>query len=136
MKEDFVCGEDYRALVPNRKYEAVCIDYDQSFVMGKFRKLFLHFKITEPGEHYGKTVFMAFNMPYSRKIRQGSKYYKTYVFANGNKRPTRNSIMSPRIFKGRIFEIKTRTCEPKFPDGKPMPKHFRYSVVDSITRVL
>jgi len=136
MKEEFVCGEDYKPLVPNRKYEAVCIDYDQSFVMGKFRKLFLHFKITEPGEHYGKTVFMAFNMPYNKKIKQGSKYYKTYVFANGNQRPTRNAIMSPRIFKGRVFEIKTRTVEPKFSDGKPMPRHFHYSVVDSITRVL
>ena len=135
MKKEFVYAEDYKPLIPDGMYEAQCISYNSGFHLGKTRKTFLHFKILEPGEHLGKKIFMVFNMPCDKKIRMGSKYYKTYVFANGNQRPTRNSIMSPRLFKGRIFEIKTRTVEPKFPDGKPMPKHFHYSVVDSITDV-
>lgn len=136
MAKDFVCGQDAWPLVPDGKYEAVCVGYDDSFVMGRFRKLFLHFQITQQGAHYGKTVFMAFNMPYNKKIRQGSKYYKTYVMANGNSRPRRNDRMSPRVFKGGIFEIKTRTCAPIFPSGKPMPQDFHYSVVDSICDAL
>jgi len=132
--KDFICSDD-RPLIPNDTYEAQCFAYDTKFCLGKTRKTFLKFVILEQGEHFEKEVFMAFNMPYNRKIKQGSKYFKTYVFANGHRRPTRNSMMSPRIFKGRIFQIKTRTVEPKFPNGKSMPRQFHYSVVDSITDV-
>ena len=135
MTKELTCAEDYRPLVPDAKYEAVCVDYNHSYVTGKTRKLYLHFQITEQGEHYGKQLFMAFNVPFNRKIRPGSKYYKTYVQVNG-RIPTRNSIMSPRIFKGRVFSIKTRTCKPKYLNNKEMPKDYWYSVVDYIHDIL
>ena len=132
---DFVCGEDYKPHIPDGKYQAQCIRYDQSFVLGKAKKLFLHFKITEPGAHQGKMIFMAFNMPYSGKIRQGSKYYKTYVFVNGWTKPTRNARMSPCLFKNKVFLVKTRTVKPTY-QGKEMPQNFWYSVVDHIVEVV
>ena len=134
MENELVCAEDYRPLLPDGKYEAVCVHYDQSFVLGKTRKLYLHFKITEQGPHYEKQVFMAFNIPYKRRMKAGSKYYKTYVQVNGRK-PSRNSRMSPRIFKGRIYTIRIRTCKPKFPNGKEMPREYWYSVVDYIDEI-
>jgi hypothetical protein len=132
---DFVCGQDYQPLVPNGSYEAQCVGYDNSFVLGKARKLFLYFRITDPGEHFGKDLFMAFNMPYDRKIRPGSKYYKTWVRVNDHRPPSRNTIMSPKKFLNRVFSIKTRTVRPNYIDGKAMPEEFWYSVIDSIIEV-
>lgn len=131
---EIVCGEEYKPLIPDKVYDAQCIRYDQGFCLGKARKLFLHFKIIEPGEHHGKTIFMPFNLPYDKRIKQGSKYYKTWVQMNGYEKPSRNAIMSPRIFKNKVCSVRTRTVKPKN-GNKEMPKQFWYSVVDYIVEV-
>ena len=132
---EFLCGEDYKPLLPDKVYDAQCIKYDEGFCLGKARKLFLYFKIVEPGEHHGKVIFMPFNIPYDKRIKQGSKYYKAWVKVNNYEKPSRNAIMSPRLFKNKVFRIKTRTVEPK--DGnKALPKQFHYSVVDYIIEML
>ena len=77
---------------------------------------------------------MAFNMPYDKKIKSGSKYYKNWVMVNGWSKPSKNAKMSPRIFKNKIYEIRTRTTKPKH-NGKEMPENFWYSVVDEILEV-
>lgn len=133
--EDFICGEDYRPLIPNGAYQAQCFKYDSSFLLGKARKLFLHFRIIEPGEHHGANVFMAFNMPYDHKIKQGSKYYKTWVMVNGWAKPSRRTKMSPRLFLNKVYKVKTRVVKPSH-NGKEMPQAFWYSVVDSIVEVI
>lgn len=136
MNDEFFCGQDYWPLIPNGTYEAQCIKFDSKFVLGKARKLFLTFKIIDEWEHYGKLIFMAFNMPYDKKIRPGSKYYKTWVMVNGYRKPSRNATMSPRLFKNKIFKIKTRTVKPKDHNDREMPEDFHYSVVDSIIEVV
>jgi hypothetical protein len=132
---DFVCGEDYKPLIPDGTYQAQCIRYDESFCLGKARKLFLHFRIVESEKYHGQTIFMPFNMPYDKRIKQGSKYYKTWVQVNGYQKPSRNATMSPRLFKNKVFQVRTRTVKPKNAT-KEMPKQFWYSVVDSIVEVL
>jgi len=135
---EFICDDDYRPLIPNGKYTAQCIDYDSKFCLGKRRKLFLNFVILE-GEHQGKKLFQAFNMPYDGRIKTGSKYYKSWCMVNGWQPPTRNAKMSPRLFKNKIFTIATRTVYPPIhPAAKKsnkvevMPEAFWYSVVDKI----
>jgi hypothetical protein len=135
-EREFVCGEDYYPLLPNATYEAQCTKYDSKFVLGKTRKLFLNFKIVEPGEHLGKELFMAFNMPYDRKIRVGSKYYKAWVKLNDGRKPTRNAKMSPRLFLNKVCRIRTRTVIHKYNEKDEMPESFRYSVVDEIIGVM
>jgi hypothetical protein len=135
MAHDFICGEEYKPLIRDGTYEAQCIDFNSKFYLGKTRKLFLHFKILTNGEYFGERIFQAFNMPYNRRIRQGSKYYKTWVMVNDWKKPTRNAKMSPRLFKNKIFKIKTRTVKPMH-NRKEMPQHFWYSVVDEIIEVI
>ena len=134
MRYDFVCAENYMPLIPEGNYEAQCINYDSAFI-AKRRKTFLHFRILEPGPHSGKQIFMAFNMPDEKKIRMGSKYYKTWCMVNGWKKPSKNAKMSPRIFKNKIYKIKTRPVKPKH-HGKEMPEDFWYSVVDEIIEVV
>lgn len=115
-------------------YEVQCIRFDNSFVLGKARKLFLHFVILM-GPHEGKQIFQAFNVPYNERIKAGSKYYKTWVMVNGWMKPSRNATMSPRLFLNRVFRVKTRTVKPKH-NGAEMPKQFYYSVVDEIVKVM
>ena len=133
---DFVCGDNYKPLIPNGTYEAQCIRFNEKFVLGKTRKLFFIFKILDSGEHFGEEIFQAYNIPYDWKIRSGSKYYKTWVMVNGWNKPSRNAKMSPRIFLNKIYKIKTRTVKPKGPNGKEMPEEFWYSVVDYIGDVV
>jgi len=133
MKE-LVCSDDYRPLIPNGIYEAQCIKYDDGFALGKTRKMFLTFKILL-GEHQGKQIFQAFNVPYDKRMKTGSKYYKTWCMVNGWNQPSRNAKMSPRLFINKIFKIKTRTVKPLH-NGKEMPESFRYSVVDAILEVV
>ena len=132
MKE-FVCADD-KPLIPDDVYEAQCIKYDSKFILGNTRKVFLNFKIIESGEHHGKVIFQAFNMPYNGRIKTGSKYYKTWVMVNKWQKPSRNAKMSPRLFKGKIYNVKTRTVKPQH-NGKEMPQQFWYSVVDEILDV-
>ena len=137
-KDEIVCGSDGWPLILNtgKYYETQCVRYDRSFVLGKSRKLFLHFNIIEQGEHFGKVLFMPFNIPYDQKVRSGSKYYKTWVMVNGWKKPSRNAVMSPRLFLNKIFRVKIRTVKPHMPNSKKeMPEDFWYSVVDSIVEV-
>lgn len=134
--QNYICAQDYRPLLENKIYEAQCVGSNDSFVLGKSRKLFLDFRIIDPGIYFEKEIFMAFNMPYNRKIKPGSKYYKTWVKINGNRPPSRNTIMSPKLFHKKIYKIKTRTVKPKSVDGKEMPEEFFYSIVDCIIEVI
>jgi len=134
MKE-IVCADNPKPLIPNGTYEAQCVRHDSGFCFGKSRKVFLYFKIIEQGEHHGKEIFQAFNMPYNKKMKAGSKYYKTWCMVNDWNQPSRNTKMAPRLFLNKICKIKTRTVKPKH-NGKDMPDNFWYSVVDEILEVV
>ncbi|MFC1813062.1 hypothetical protein ACFL03_10250 [Thermodesulfobacteriota bacterium] len=70
-------------------------------------------------------------MPYDKRVKTGSKYYKAWIMVNDWKMPSRNAEMSPRLFKNKMFKMKIRTVKPKS-NGKPMPKDYWYSVVDEL----
>ena len=131
---DFVCADNYRPLIPEGKYEAVCTKYEDNFCFMKARKLFLHFKIITPGEYQGTELFQSYNMPYNGKMKLGSKYYKTWCMVNGWKIPTRNAKMSPRFFLNKAYVVNVRTVKPQH-NGGTMPKDFYYSVIDQIILV-
>ena len=132
---DYTADEKYRELLSNGEYEAQYVSHNDGFVMGQNKKLFVIFKILDAGEYYGKTIMLVYNMPFSTGPRASSKYYTDWVFLNGYKKPSRNTKMSPTIFKNKRLLIKTRTVIPKR-NKEEMPKEFRYSVVDQILEVL
>jgi len=132
---DYICAEDYRDWIPDGFYEATCFNYNDKFCLGKSRKLFLNFKIVEPGKGNGVKLFKAYNMPYNKKVSTGSNYYKDWVMVNGWQKPSRNAKLSPRIFLNKVYRVKTRTVRQKRGD-KVMPKAFQYSVVDYIVEVV
>lgn len=127
---EFQAASAPKPRIPDSTYEVQCIGDDLKWAYRGSLKLFLRFKITELGEHEGKELFMAFNMPANKRCHATSKYYKTWCLINGSV-PSRNAKMSPKLFRNKIFKIKTRTSKPKL-DGKEMPEAFWYSVVHSI----
>jgi hypothetical protein len=134
-KIEYTPIESHRNLLPDGNYEVQHISHNDGFVMGRSRKLFVIFKILETGEHYDKTIMLIYNIPFDKRPSPSSKYYKDWFFLNDYKKPSRNTKLSPNIFKNKRLLIKTRTSKPKR-YGKEMPKDFWYSVVEEIVEVL
>jgi hypothetical protein len=135
-KIEYAPDELHRNLLSDETYEVQYISHNDGFAMGRHKKLFVIFKILGVGEHFDKTLMLIYNMPFSTGPIASSKYYKDWVFLNGYKKPSRNTKMSPDIFKNKRLLIKTRTVKPKRNKKEIMPKDFWYSVVDQIVEVL
>jgi len=131
---EFVCDKNPPAVIPDGIYEAVCFKHDEAYLF-KSLKLFLHFEIISPAEYKGIKIQMYFNMPVNRRLAQGSKYYKTWVMVNDWKQPSRNTKMSPKLFKNKVFRVKTFKAKPKH-NGKEMPESQQYSKVEEIVEVI
>lgn len=133
MKEkdcDLTFAGDYEH-VPDKVYEAIVTRYD----WGEFyqrKKLYLWWKIISIGPHEGKELFMPFNV--FKKITKSSKYYEAWILANKGIRPKKNDRMSPKVFKNKIFSIKTRTVVSGRKQGE-LAKNDCYSVVDEILEI-
>ena len=134
---DLVAGNE-RPLIPEGRYIVQCIRCEKGQSHYNSLKLFLTFKIID-GEFMDTELFMAMNLMDSKtkrpfkKVPAGTKYYKNWIIANNNNRPSRHDRMSPRIFEKGIFEVSVKTVRPPYPDGKTeLPEGHHYSVVDFI----
>ena len=126
-------AEEYRPLIPSDSYIAQCFKHDTGLSFGNQPKVYLWFRIIE-GQYAGKELFMACSLPKKgKKLSPGHKYYKVWQFVNGRP-PSKGTKLSPRLFKGRIFKIKTRTARSRMGD-KEMSNAHNYSVVDEIVEV-
>lgn len=140
-EEDFVADE-IRPLIPEGTYQVCCIRSEKGTSHFRSLKMFLGFKIVDPGQYMDIELFMAINLintktgkPF-KKVPRGSKYFEQWVLANKNIHPSRNDRMSSKIFMNCIFEAVVRTVKPKFPDGTEKPDSFYYSIVDYLKRRL
>jgi len=124
-----VSKSDPRPRIPEGKYEAVCIKVEVSSYLANEKRLYLHFQIITD-EHMGVKIFGIYNYSY-KSFPRGSKYYTDWSIANGAL-PKRADRMTTRVFKGKAFLVKVRDAIPRYDDGTPKPKMFRYSVVDRV----
>lgn len=136
QKEEDFFADEIRPLIPEGTYQVCCIRIEKGASHFRSLKMFLRFKIVDPGQHMGSELFMAMNLintktgkPF-KQVPRGSKYFEQWVIANKNIHPSRNDRMSSKIFMNGIFEAVVRTVKPKFQDGTEKPECFRYSVVD------
>jgi hypothetical protein len=72
------------------------------------------------------------------KIHQGSKYFVSWVIANGLIEPTRGRLkeMPPSKFEGKIFSCEVVDVKPRWKNGSPLPEIFVYSRVDTIYELI
>lgn len=135
-KDENLVAEGTRPLIPESNYQVCCFRYEKAASHFRSLKMFLGFKIVNPGQYMGTELFMAMNMIDSKtgkpfkKVPRGSKYFEQWVIANRNINPARNDRMSPSIFKNGIFNAVVRTVKPNFPDGTEKPECFHYSIID------
>ena len=141
-KEDDFVADETRTLIPEGIYQVQCIKIEKAISHFRSLKMFLTFKIVDPGQYFETELFMAINLidtktnkPF-KKVPRGSKYYKQWVIANNNKLPSRGDRMSSNIFKNGVFEAVVRIVKPKFADGTEDHECFHYSIVDSLKRKL
>ena len=138
-EEDFEADET-RPLIPEGVYLVCCIRIEKGASHFKSLKMFLRFKIVDPGQYLETELFMAMNLidtktnkPF-KKVPRGSKYFEQWVIANNNINPRRKDRMSSKIFKDGIFEAVVKTVKPKFEDGTEKPECFYYSIVAYLKR--
>ena len=126
-------AEEYRPLIPDGDYIAQCFKYETALSFGNQPKVYLWFKILE-GVQAEKEIFMACSLPKKgKKLTPGFKYYKIWQFVNGSP-PSKGTKLSPRLFKNKIFKIKTETVRRPFGDGEMSESH-NYSKVGEIIEV-
>jgi hypothetical protein len=124
----------YPDRLPDDEYFGFCTHvYHHQHSRNYGERVYLDFQIYL-GEHAGKTVRM-FLRP---SIFPTSNFYRSWAIAHGGPPKSRNTKMSARIFKGKLFRLLTTTVKPKHriggDDGKLrpgpfLPESFWYSKV-------
>jgi hypothetical protein len=135
--EDELRAEPYWARIPDGEYLALCTG---SYFDKKSRtyglRIYLDFQIFDGP--YAGTKLRAFYRP---KTWPSSNYYPAWSIANGSPPRSRNTRMSPKIFEGKLFCVRTTTVRRRQrftgPDGKRrpgrvFPETLWYSKVDCI----
>lgn len=124
-------------LVAEGMYQAVFTGHETAWLF-KSCKVFLHFKIVTPGEHFEKKLFRAYRVrtligapgPGGRfKLKPRSDLFLMLCRVLDLKaRPDRISL---RDLKHCVLGISTRTVKADFKQ-KELPDFLRYSVVDEV----
>ena len=122
--------------MPDDEYLAQCTGYESSYFSKDYHKLFLQFQVISDGKgnYDQETLFMVFNMPNANRVGAGSRYFKAWRKVHGRP-PSRNTIMTPKMFLNKIYIVRTRTVKRTF-DGKIRDQSRHYSVIDEIIEVI
>ena len=129
-----VCEGDPYPLFEPGKYEAqgvqACLYRDPQFrrwtVLIRFQ-LLANGGVASVGQACG-----FFNLGQGEMPRAGrrSRYWRAWVIANGAQ-PRKRQVLSPRVFKGKIFEVEIDTVKHG-QDGRKHPIAAQYSTVKEI----
>ena len=127
-------------LIPDGEYEAVMTHYETGYVF-KTSKVFLHFRITTPGDYHGYSLYRAYRVK-ALKTKAGksggftlnkrSDLLLMLVKVLGlNPRRDRPSLQP---LKGKLLRIRSRTVKTGSKQ-QPLPESLWYSVVDDVLNV-
>ncbi len=129
---DPACQVDVSPLIPDGNYEVVFHRAEEKRLWGKTR-LFLHFRVSQQGEHVGKDLFMSAVMPTNGRFSISSKYIAQWSLAAGI-RPSRLDRLSTKVFRGKLFLARVRTVISGH-DGKERAPSWHYSIIDTLLEV-
>ena len=137
--DDAIAVDGWKPLLPDGWFEAKYIGHETALVFNA-AKVFMHFEITEHGEHMGERLFRAFR---ARKlVGRPSKGGKFVAHANGElyhvlARPLDVKLRADRItfrpLRSMLFRIKTRTVRTDHKQ-RERPAQSQYSVIEEIER--
>jgi hypothetical protein len=141
LDECVVDHSDERPRVPDGLYSAVFTHHETALAF-RNPKVFLHFRIVDPGEHFGKVLFRAYRVAsligkpgrFGRfKVRRRHELFLMLVRVLEIKaRPDR---LSPQALKNVVVRIKTRTVTTDF-EQRELPQWLHYSVVADVLEAM
>jgi hypothetical protein len=124
-------------LMPEGEYEAVLIRHETAKVFN-CPKVFLWFRIVQPGEHFEKEIFRAYRVKLliGKQGKQGrfklhprsELAMALYRLLGAKRRPDRISLHS---LKNCVWRIKVRTVKSDYKQ-RELPEFLYYSVVEDI----
>ena len=136
---EIVCNSDRPVLIPEGMYEMGFVRAEEkAHLWGSRRKIFLHFKVIQQGEHVGKPLFMSANLPSNGRFSISSKFLQQWCLAAG-KSPNRHDRLSTSVFRGKVFLGLVRTVKDFVDSSGKMQKRDPtsfYSVVDHLLEVV
>ena len=138
--DDAIAAVDgFKPLLPDDWYEARYIGHETGVVF-MAPKCFLHFEITQHGEHLGTRLFRAFRV---RKLAgRSGKGGKFVPHAGGDLYALlvrlldvklRTDRITLRPLRSMLFRVKTRTVTTNHAQQE-RPEQSRYSVIETIER--
>jgi len=131
--------EGFKELLPEEWFEARYIGHATAFVFNA-PKIFLHFEITQFGEHHGVRIFRAFRVRRLKgrpgpdgtfALHAGGELYTTLVHLLGVR--SRSDRVTLRPLRTMLLRIRPRTVTTDYKQ-RPLPEHRRYSTIDAIER--
>ena len=132
---EFLFDGDIPPRVPEGcQYELGFIRPETKWMFGNRQRLFLWFRILNPGEWFGRDLYMTCTVVADGKWRPSHKYFQAWVLAAG-KRPNRRDRMSTAIFRNKVFRGKVRTVT-KTSRQSLRTEEQQYSVIDELVGVL
>lgn len=93
-------------------------------------------EVVEEGQYFGARLPLFFKLPARegdrgpfKPVARGSKYYKLWTFANGNRKPLRRDRMPLAIFRDRLFRARTKQVTH---DWRGRPAASPFSIVEEL----
>lgn len=130
---DELTAAPYIPRVPDGEYLALCTHTYRGHSRKYGERVYLDFQLCDCADE-GKTIRM-----YLRPSKwPTSNFYLSWAIARGGPPRSRNTKMSERVFKGKLFRVRTTTVKPKHQitgiDGKSrpgpdLPEMFWYSKI-------
>jgi hypothetical protein len=121
--------------VPDGSYRAAYVACEDGKPHGVPR-WFVHFKITEPGEHFGLVLIRFYNVPRGAFLARTHNLWIDYQTLIGGRPPPQG--LTPEAFlKGCEILVKTKTVKHRVEGRKriELPEDCWYSKIDRLIRI-
>ncbi len=144
MRDFYKAWSERRPKIPAGQYDLICVKGERKRIWhegkkawGRSEKVILWFQVFD-GDHTGEVIPMFLTLGDKGRVHQGSKYFVSWVIANGLNRPVRSRAkeMPPSKFENKIFRCEVVDVKPKWKNGKELPSVFHYSRVDDIYELI
>lgn len=126
-----IVAEDSHPFIPEGRYEVSYAFHHLRWYFGQ-KKLYVHFVICTPGEHYGVKLFKVYN--FYQKLPRGSALKKDLELLSGV-RALKNASLKLCLFDGKVLEVSVRTVRQNHKQ-RELAGYQQYSVIDEIVRII
>ncbi|MFY4729117.1 hypothetical protein [Nitrospira sp. BLG_2] len=130
---EVTCEVDVPHTVDPGEYEVNFVRAEQKKNFWGRGRIFLHFRIIQPGPALNVVLFMSATLPTSGRFTLSSKFLQQWCLAAG-RRPARHDRLSTKVFRDKVFLAAVRTVTTGA-NGEARSSELQYSVIDRLLEV-